>query len=374
MREDGVVVTKVLLIHAGNIPHYRLPIYERISQDLSQYGFDLIVISNGCDSGELQSWNFQHEKMRLSTLNIARFISKHEIEVVIDYMELRHSYLFPTYFLGKGLMGCKFVYWGQGCDLAATSSTIKNLAYRTELAMCDAIILYAAHLKKYLPQSFHKKVFVANNTLCLSYAGLPPGTGKANILDKYGIKTKKNIICVGRIQKRKRLEHLLEAFRYMNRGDIGLILVGPDPDAILKGFIADNIYKLGALYGNDKFDILTAADVYCLPGAVGLSIVDAFHCGLPFVTEDGDESAEIMYLRDGVNGFVTPKGHTHILAERLLKLIDNDDLREAFGSAARREIAENGNVSMMCKGFRDALNYVTGRSVVSSSRATEIMS
>ena len=31
-----------------------------------------------------------------------------------------------------------------------------------------------------------------------------------------------------------------------------------------------------------------ACDVYCIPGAIGLSIVDAQFCGLPVVTEDVD--------------------------------------------------------------------------------------
>ena len=118
---------------------------------------------------------------------------------------------------------------------------------------------------------------------------------------------RRNVICVGRMQERKRLARLVDAVALMNRADIGVILVGPDTESILGQFEGDTVYKLGAVYGNDKFDLLSAADVYCLPGAVGLSIVDAFYCGLPFVTEDGDESAEITYLQNGVNGFSVQK-------------------------------------------------------------------
>jgi len=354
-------MTRVLLIHAGKIPHYRVPIYGYLSSYLRRYGFDLTVVSDGIEVGNPHAVDFQYTEMPLSVFNIARFIYRRQIEVVIDYMELRHSYLFPTYLIVKGIMGRKIVYWGQGCDLAATDAVIKNLAYRSELAMCDAIILYAEHLKKYVSSQFHKKIFVANNTLYLCYRGLPTGVKKEDILQKYGIKTRKNIICIGRIQKRKRLERLLEAVVYMNRPDIGLILVGPDPDRILDNFVGDNIYKLGSLFGDEKFDILSSADVYCLPGAVGLSIIDAFHCGLPFVTEEGDESAEIMYLKDGVNGFITPRGNIPEMAQKLLLLIDNIELRRRFSNAAKREIADNGNIDNLCAGFRDALAYATGR-------------
>jgi glycosyltransferase involved in cell wall biosynthesis len=92
---------------------------------------------------------------------------------------------------------------------------------------------------------------------------------------------------------------------------------------------------------------------------VGLSIVDAFHCGLPFVTEEGDESAEIAYLKPGENGFEVPRGNVSELARRLLMLLDNDELRARFSEAARREAAVNASIEQLCEGFAQALRYAT---------------
>ena len=352
-------VVRILLIHPGIIPHYRLPIYGYLSGYLRQHGYELIVLSDGIPTDGPNTVEFQSVQMRLSVSSIIRFVRKEHVDVIIDYMELRHRYLFPTYFLAKGLLRRKMVYWGQSRDLLDAKARLKNLAYAAEQRMCDAIILYAEHLKKHVPKSFHKKVFIANNTLFLSYTGLPPGVTRENVLAEYGIHTKKNIICVGRMQKRKRVDQLPKALAYMNRPDIGLILVGPDPDGILANIKGDNIFKLGPLYEDKKFDLLSSADVYCLPGAVGLSIVDAFHCGLPFVTEEGDESAEIMYLKDGVNGFIVPRDDIPAMSHQLLLLLDNDALRGRFSNAAKREIRENGSMNKFCSGFRDALNYAT---------------
>jgi glycosyltransferase involved in cell wall biosynthesis len=163
------------------------------------------------------------------------------------------------------------------------------------------------------------------------------------------------------MQKRKRVDHLVEALGLMNRPDIGLILVGPDPEGVLDKIEGENIFKLGPIYGDKKFDLLSSADVYCLPGAVGLSVIDAFHCGLPFVTEEGDESAEIMYVKDGENGFVVSRGNIPEMAQKLQLLLDNDGLRQQFSAAAKREAAENGNIDKMCAGFRDAILYATGQ-------------
>lgn len=352
---------RVLLLHAGIIPHYRVPIYSYLTIYLKRYGFDLMVTSDGIQSDNPHAMNFQYVKMPLSIFNITRLIYSQKIDVIIDYMELRHRYLFPTYLIAKGIMSRKMIYWGQGRDLADINARIKNLAYAAEQAFSDAIIIYAEHLKKYVPTLFYKKVFVANNTLHLTYPGLPAQMTKEGVLAKYGIKTKRNIICMGRIQRRKRLDHLVEALLYMNRSDIGLIFVGPDDDGVLNKYVGDNIYKLGPIYGEEKFDLLSSAEVYCLPGAVGLSIIDAFYCGLPFVTEKGDESAEIMYLKDGVNGFSVPKGNISMMAQKLLLLIDDNNLRKRFSDAAKLEITENGSIDKLCAGFKDALCYATGQ-------------
>jgi len=157
---------QVLLIHAGKIPHYRVPIYNYLSAYLHDYGFSLKVISDGIQTDNPHALNFQFTPMPLSTISIARFLNRHETDVIIDFMELRNSYLFPTYLIAKFLMGKKMIYWGQGRDLADTRSVFKNFAYALEQSLCDAIIIYASHLQKYLPSIFHKKTCIANNTLC----------------------------------------------------------------------------------------------------------------------------------------------------------------------------------------------------------------
>jgi glycosyltransferase involved in cell wall biosynthesis len=257
----------------------------------------------------------------------------------------------------KVLLGRKMLYWGQGRDLLHQGAVLKNALYRLEQRICDAIILYAPHLKRHVARRLHPKVFVANNTLCMPQRTRPV-VARAETLQRYGIRTPKNIICMGRMQRRKRIDHLVEAIRIMARPDVGLIVVGPDQDGILDGIFGKGIYKIGAVYGDEKYDLLGAADVYCLPGAVGLSIVDAFHCGLPFVTEEGDESAEIMYLKHGINGFVVRRGDTHELAQKLQLLLDDHDLRRRFSAAARREIAQSGHIDRLCEGFLGAIRYV----------------
>lgn len=349
-------MVKVLLINQDKIPHYRVPVYNYLSEYLGRRDIALTVVSCGAQDGNPHEIRFDHRVLPLSFVNLAKLLLKLNPDTVIFWVNLKYLYLFPVLMLTK-IMRKKSIYWGHGRDLADEKARIKNIAYALEQGICDAIILYAEHLNRYVLPQYHSKVFVANNTLNMTEYRTG-SISKERIRAKYGIKTDKNIICMGRLQKRKRLGDLFKAFEMIDNGQFGLILVGPDADGILRNFVNDNVYKLGPVYGNDALDLLSASDVCCIPGAVGLSIVDAFYSSLPLVTMEGERSPEIMYLKDGNNGFVVKKGDVKQLAARLKELLENDTLRTEFSRAARNEIMLNGHIDVMCKGFYDAIQFV----------------
>lgn len=350
-------MTKVLLINQEKIPLYRVPVYNFLAGYLKERNFALTVASEGVQEGNTHNVKFDHKEMPLTFPNVANAIRGLDPEVIIYWVRLRHLYLFPMLFFIK-LLGKKAIYWGHGRDLYSNKVIwLKNFANNIEYRISDALILYGEHLKKHVKKGFHPKTFIANNTLYFNEYQ-PVNFDKQRCLAKYNIKTSKNIIYMGRMQRRKRLEDLFKAFELINRPDVGLILVGPDMDGILNDVHGENIYKLGSIYGDERLDLFSAADVFCIPGAVGLSIVDAFYCGLPIVTEDGEESPESMYLKDGVNGFVVPKGNVEQLAAKLQLLLNDDGMRGRFSLEAKKEISTNGNIEAMCKGFADALGFV----------------
>jgi hypothetical protein len=199
----GTAAIRVLLLHGGYIPHYRVSVYNHVSRYLRERSFELTVTSEQIQPGNRTPVEFEFVPMRLSAVSITRLVWRGNFDVVIMFVDMRHLYLFPVYMAVKGILRRKVVWWGQGRDLAAPSAILKNAAYTTEHALCDAIILYAEHLKKYVARRFHHKIFAANNTLALTYPGLPPGS-KENVLRAFNIATPKNIICMGRFQKRKR--------------------------------------------------------------------------------------------------------------------------------------------------------------------------
>jgi hypothetical protein len=54
-----------------------------------------------------------------------------------------------------------------------------------------------------------------------------------------------------------------------------------------------------------------------------------------------------------------PSGDITQLAAKLKILLENDNLRAEFSKAAKNEIMSRGHIDVMCKGFEDALRFVS---------------
>jgi glycosyltransferase involved in cell wall biosynthesis len=348
----------VLLVHEGPIQHYRIPVYNYMSESLLRHDYSLFVVAESLQMAPPQEVRFRLIRTRLRFSPLQQLVNDIEPKAVILWAK-PHLYSYPFFVMLK-MEKIKIIHWGHRRPWPPFT-TGKKLVANFDHWLDDAIILYSDQFQRFVFKRFRSKTFIANNTLNLTEYR-PEERSKASIKQKYGITTDKNIIYIGRIQKRRHLDHLVRAFNGLSMGGVGLILAGPDDEGLLESYAANNVFRPGPLYGNEALDLLSASDVYCQPGAIGLSIVDALFCGLPVVTEDGIHGPEIMYLKDGVNGFIVPKGDVVQLAAKLQLLLTDDSLRRRFSQAGRNEIMTRGHIDRMCEGFLAALDYVLGES------------
>jgi glycosyltransferase involved in cell wall biosynthesis len=164
---------------------------------------------------------------------------------------------------------------------------------------------------------------------------------------------------------RKKPEHLIEIFRNCKRKDVGLVIVGSGLNEKLKSRInsANTIY-MGEVQDSSQYAIsriFRMADVFSIPGHVGLGINQAFYFGLPVVTEEGGQPPEISYLKNGQNGFLVPDNDITGLEEKIFYLIDNNSIRRKFSNAAQKDILQCGSVENMFNGFYQCVQYMTAR-------------
>jgi glycosyltransferase involved in cell wall biosynthesis len=212
-------------------------------------------------------------------------------------------------------------------------------------------------------------VFIANNTINLE--ALPRvSESKEEIKREFGIPFQKVVLFVGRMRDVKKVEHLVEAFNSIDEPGVGCVIVGDSMNYDLPSMMRrKNIMYLGEIFDpkNERMSrLFKASDVFCIPGDVGLGLNEAFHWGLPVVTEDGLQPPEIHYLTQGRNGFVVPENDIGALREKLLLLLRDDALRAEFSRAAREDIARDASIENMFSGFSSCVRAMMAVSAAQS--------
>ena len=333
--------------------HYRVAIYNYLSHYLSERNINFSVLAECIQNNNPHPVTFDFINKNPGIISITKTLLQSRPDAIILFVNLKHLYLFPVLLIAKAL-GIKVIYWGHGKDVQDPDGVIKNLLYGLEFYMVDQIILYSDQLIKHVGANQHYKIHIANNTLAITRQYFEDEKIQ-DLKTKHNVSENIIIVFVGRIQKYKRVNDLLRAFHKIKNNDVGLVIVGSDDENLLGNTDHKRIHYVGALYGDELYMMLSLADIYCMPGAIGLSIVDAFLYGLPIVTEDVQHGPEIMYLRNGVNGFVVPVGDIDALTEKLELLSYDKSLRESMSEQAINEISTNGSIDKMCEGFLSAI-------------------
>jgi len=117
--------------------------------------------------------------------------------------------------------------------------------------------------------------------------------------ERYGLDEKRIILYLGRLNFKKGLDILIDAFGRLckDHSDTVLIIAGPDNEGYstqLRSWIAERdlqtqVVFTGLLLGQAKLDAFQDADVFVLPSYTenfGITIIEAMACGLPVVISD----------------------------------------------------------------------------------------
>lgn len=158
------------------------------------------------------------------------------------------------------------------------------------------------------------------------------------------------MVNVANNRRMKGIPYLLEAMNHIPvDAKIHLLLVGRNMDSkknrsiLSKGPNADKVHFLG--FRTDVLNIVKACDTFVLSSLFGESItksvIEAMSLGVaPIIT---DIPGNVELVEDGVSGLVVPKRNGKAIAEAVLKLYNDPELREKIAKAAPVHIAENLN-------------------------------
>jgi len=99
----------------------------------------------------------------------------------------------------------------------------------------------------------------------------------------------------------------------------------------------ENVEFVGTILGTEKFELFRKSDVFLFPPispeGFGLVNLEAMSAGLPVVSTSQGAIPETVL--DGITGFVLEPGESSAIAEKIVYLLENDELRERMGRASR---------------------------------------
>ena len=158
------------------------------------------------------------------------------------------------------------------------------------------------------------------------------------------------VLFLGRIQQKKGLDILAQAFGNLarTRDDVRLVVAGPDEDntltevkTILKshGALEKAVFP-GMLTGEQKLEALSAADIFALTSyseGFSVALLEALSAGLPLVITDECNFPEVG---DSRAGFVVSPNDSET-ASAVMSLLDSADLRREMSENARRLVRSN---------------------------------
>jgi glycosyltransferase involved in cell wall biosynthesis len=353
---------RVMLI-SNEVMHYRVSVYNYFQSRFREQGFEWIVRAD-----KLQKENPYDIRFDLKTIPFRFSLYREEInrtrpDVVILFLHLKDLIIFPLVYWLK-FKNIPVLLWTKGANLDAPNDILSKAVYHHLHTVSDGLILYSRNELPLLKKRNHHKVTYANNTI--NYHEFPNiELSKEDIKGEYNIKFKKVALFAGRMDVgggRKKVSHAIKIFKAIDNPDYGLVLVGSGFKDELKNEMNEkNTTYLGEVHDGKNMKIskiFKMADIFLIPGHVGLGINQAFYWGLPVVTEKGPQPPEIHYLINGRNGYIVEENDLEGLRTKVLYLLENDQERIRLGENAKKDILENASIEGMFNGFLQNIQRV----------------
>ena len=163
---------------------------------------------------------------------------------------------------------------------------------------------------------------------------------------RYKLPNKLTLLFVGRLDKEKNLDVLLKAVSIIkNKADFHVAIVGKgkeeaDLKTLAKEYGVDSLVTFtGYLPKKDLPNIYKVGDVFVMPSTAELQslvTMEAMSCGLPVVGADAVALPHLIH--SGENGYLFTPGDENEFAEKLLKLLQDKNLREQMGKKSQEII------------------------------------
>ena len=310
-------MTKVRVALITNIPSpYRIPIFERISKkvnltvyftNLKKEGKKLTIKDENREWNLNPDYKFKYKVLTGHTLEFKGVsydvnwsvmseitLDKYDVVIVGGYSDFTSQMAF----LLCKLRGIPIILWsGNTVNDNNLFRTLTNPITKFLIRRSDAFIAYGTKAKEYLVSlgASPKKIFIAINLCNIDFFYEENERLKKDKLllkKELNIKTRYNILFVGRLIEIKCIEYLIDAYKKLKekREDVGLIIVGDGPlrEKLEKRCAGvNNIYFIKFVQPFQLPIYYCISDIFVLPSffdRFGIVLSEAMASGLPIIS------------------------------------------------------------------------------------------
>ena len=280
-------------------------------------------------------------------LEITRLIKKIQPDIIHAHYISHFGILAALYSRLSGFRPIVLTAWGSDILIdpkGLKKWLVKYALKKADLITCDAenlketmielgadsqkikIVYHGIDTKKFNPnqkdEKIRKKLKIFNSPTVIGTRGLKPVYDVKSLIKAVPLVLKQvpdaKFVIAGRGSQETELKQLAKSLGVSD----SIRFVGFIPQDILpKYFASSDVYVSTSL--SDSFAV---------------SALEAMACGLaPVMTDVADNK---IWIKDGENGFIVPTKNPESLAEKIIYLLENKDVRVKFGKINRKIVEE----------------------------------
>jgi glycosyltransferase involved in cell wall biosynthesis len=265
------------------------------------------------------------------------------------------------------------IWWTLG-EIPGRRYSLSGRLFRTLNCVFEhsstAVLGYSSVAKRYFSKIGIKssKQFIAVNVIDTDAATVE--RAKFECLQAHHQSDNHIILFVGALTPEKNVGRLFPILASVRKRipSAKLVIVGDGPDmARLQKMAAEfNVFDSTLFCGKVEDGVgryFGQANVFVLPGLGGLAISESLSWGLPVVCTQGD-GCEVDLVVNGITGWIIDSSLPEFIliesfASKILKILENPDLKRKMSQAALACIREKYNISSYVANISNCIEYAT---------------
>lgn len=257
----------------------------------------------------------------------------------------------------------KLIFHLHGKGISEESKNgFKKILYKWAFKNSNVICL-SEKLSEDIKNVHSGKIYIINNGI----PGYRHDFLPANKMDK-----KFNMLFLSHLQKSKGILIFLDVLRLLLDNEkyknfVHAKIIGSELDVTKNSILAEvlryningNVEVLGPKFGSEKMQLIANSDVLVYPtlnDAFPLVILEAMQFGIPVIASKEGAIPEIV--DDGITGFLVDKNNPNQIKEKLITLIEDQDLRNKMAHAARKKFLEKYTLETFEKNVINVFNQI----------------